>query len=241
MRKFPKTTSLISFIIVLYLVLLIPFNSDPLIQKGIKKPFIWNRDSLWNNLESEFITAGTEGCDNIKPRLDSLIGISESLLNEISQTALSPADNKFVLLENNIFRIAPLVPACSQCFRNYINFYSHLRRVIKEQSRNWDINSTQAKNTLYRLLYGNRTAIEEVMLQLPPDQVPPLINGVDEPSVTPSAKILGVDIHSGDILISRGGAPTSALIARGNDYPANFSHAALVYIDKKTNLVTVFF
>jgi hypothetical protein len=40
-----------------------------------------------------------------------------------------------------------------------------------------------------------------------------------------------VEIHSGDILVSRGGAATSALIARGNDYPGNFSHVALVHID----------
>jgi hypothetical protein len=47
---------------------------------------------------------------------------------------------------------------------------------------------------------------------------------------------LGVEIHSGDILVSRGGAPTSALIARGNDFPGNFSHIALVYVDPKTHL-----
>ena len=40
--------------------------------------------------------------------------------------------------------------------------------------------------------------------------------------------------HSGDILVSRGGAPTSALIARGNDYPGNFSHIAFVYVDPDT-------
>ncbi|RPI37173.1 MAG: hypothetical protein EHM54_03815, partial [Nitrospiraceae bacterium] len=44
-------------------------------------------------------------------------------------------------------------------------------------------------------------------------------------------KVRNVILHSGDILISRGGAPTSALIARGNDYPGNFSHIALVYVD----------
>ncbi|MCJ7553974.1 MAG: hypothetical protein MUO34_08830, partial [Ignavibacteriaceae bacterium] len=141
--------------------------------------------------------------------------------------------------ENNIFKIAPLIPVCTQYFSDYINFSSNIRKVVKEQSRKWDMNSTDAKNTLYRLLYGNRTAIEEIMLQLPQDQVAPLIKGVDELSSTPSAKILGVDVHSGDILISRGGAPTSALIARGNDYPGNFSHVALVHIDEKTKLISI--
>lgn len=41
-------------------------------------------------------------------------------------------------------------------------------------------------------------------------------------------------LHSGDILVSRGGAPTSALIARGSDYPGNFSHVALLYVNPKT-------
>ncbi|HEY6438137.1 MAG TPA: YiiX/YebB-like N1pC/P60 family cysteine hydrolase, partial [Ignavibacteriaceae bacterium] len=118
-------------------------------------------------------------------------------------------------------------------------FYSSLRKVIKEQSQHWDMNSTIAKNTLYRLLYGNRIAIEEIMLQLPENKVDPLIKGIDEPSTTPSVEIMGVIVHSGDILISRGGAPTSALIARGNDYPGNFSHVALIYIDEKTNNVSV--
>lgn len=40
-------------------------------------------------------------------------------------------------------------------------------------------------------------------------------------------------IHSGDLLLSRGGAPTSALIARGSDYPGNFSHVALVHVDEQ--------
>jgi hypothetical protein len=74
---------------------------------------------------------------------------------------------------------------------------------------------------------------------LPDKQVASLIKGIDEPSSTPSAEILGVKVHSGDILVSRGGAPTSALIARGNDYPGNFSHIALVHIDEKTNLVSI--
>ena len=50
---------------------------------------------------------------------------------------------------------------------------------------------------------------------------------------------MGLQIHSGDILVSRGGAPTSALIARGSDYPGNFSHVALVYVDPETNIPSI--
>jgi hypothetical protein len=237
--KYPKTFILISAIVVLYLLLLIPFENSSVITEGSKKPFVWNQDSMWNKLETKFIKASSEGCDKIKPHIDSLFMNSENVLNEISAADLKPSDEKFATLENYIFQIAPLIPVCNKYFSDYVNFYSRLRKVVKEQSRNWDMNSTTARNTLYRLLYGNRTAIEEIVLQLPKDEVAPLIKGVNEPSSTPSAEMLGVEVHSGDILVSRGGAPTSALIARGNDYPGNFSHVALVYVNEKTNLISI--
>ena len=53
------------------------------------------------------------------------------------------------------------------------------------------------------------------------------------------AEVHGVRIHSGDILVSRGGAPTSALIARGNDFPGNFSHIALVHVDASSAKVAI--
>ena len=39
--------------------------------------------------------------------------------------------------------------------------------------------------------------------------------------------------------MSRGGYPTSALIARGNDYPGNFSHIAFVHVDSTTRAISV--
>lgn len=237
--KYPKTLIIISTIVVLYLLLLIPLENNSVIPEGNKKPFIWNQDSVWNKLETEFINAKTEGCDKINPHIDSLFVNSEKVLNEISGNDLKPSDEKFATLENYIFQTAPLIPVCNQYFPDYVNFYSKLRKVVKKQSRNWNMNSTSARNTLYRLLYGNRTAIEEIMLQLSKDEVAPLIKGVDEPSSTSSTEILGVEVHSGDILVSRGGAPTSALIARGNDYPGNFSHIALVYINEKTKAISI--
>jgi hypothetical protein len=234
-----KIIVLVSSAVVLFLILLIPLESNLQITEGDKKPFIWNRDSLWNSLELEFRNAFVQGCGSVSPRLDSLLNDSEMLLDEISSSSLDPDDYRFRLLGNNIFKTGPLIPVCSHYFPQYISFYSKLRRVVKEQSVHWDMNSAEARNTLYQLLYGNRTAIEEIMLQLPEDQVDPLIKGVDEPSLTPSAEILGVKVHSGDILVSRGGAPTSALIARGNDYPGNFSHIAFVHVDAATNRISI--
>jgi hypothetical protein len=113
------------------------------------------------------------------------------------------------------------------------------RSAVKVQSRHWDMRAPATRDALYRLLYGGRAAVEEAMLQAPVGSVPELVRGDDEPSVTPSAEFLGVRIHSGDILVSRGGVPTSALIARGNDYPGNFSHVALVYVGQRSPAVSV--
>jgi hypothetical protein len=78
-----------------------------------------------------------------------------------------------------------------------------------------------------------RAAVEEVLLQT--DRIPfaPAMLAKDEPSATPSTNIFGITVHSGDLLVSRGGAEVSALISRGNDYPGNFSHVALIYVDEK--------
>ena len=76
------------------------------------------------------------------------------------------------------------------------------------------------------------------MLQHPDDMVT-LLPGVNEPSAAPAAMVYGVEIHSGDLLVSRGGYPTSALIARGNDFPGNFSHIGLVQVDSVTHAVSV--
>jgi len=237
--KHSKLKIFIASIILLYLILLIPLPGTTKIIEGKKSPFIWNQDKFWKKLEAEFNAARNVSHDKLKQKIDSILIESEKVLSQISISSLNPSDEKFRILENNIFNIATCIPACGEYLSKYIYFYTEVRKVIKEESRNWDINSTEARNTVYRLHYGNRAAIEEVMLQLPQEQVPQLILGYAEPSSTPSAKILGVTIHSGDILISRGGAPTSALIARGNDYPGNFSHVALIHIDEKTNLISI--
>jgi Permuted papain-like amidase enzyme, YaeF/YiiX, C92 family len=104
------------------------------------------------------------------------------------------------------------------------------------------VQTQPARDRLYRALYGGRAAVEEVMLQQPTAAgrlVPGPRTATIGRSVTPSAVSNGVTLHSGDILVSRGGFPTSALIARGNDYPGNFSHIALVHVDSVTRAISV--
>ena len=66
------------------------------------------------------------------------------------------------------------------------------------------------------------------MLQAPADRVPGLVPAADELSMTPSVRLRGVPVHSGDLLVSRGGAPTSALIARATTRPRRISNMTRV-------------
>ena len=114
-----------------------------------------------------------------------------------------------------------------------------MRQLIKWQSQTWDLGLAEARRRLYHLLYGSRAAVEEVLLQIPQATNALELALAYVPDETPGVEVLGVKIHSGDILVSRGGAATSALIARGNDFPGNFSHIALVQVDETTHRASV--
>jgi hypothetical protein len=222
-----------------YLLLLIPDGEPTLPSSGAaqtgKQPFAWNQDVYWDALEAQYRALQQTGCENIQNRIASELIDAGTLLIRISGKNLGPDAPEFADLERKMFETAPLVSGCKIFIPEYIRFVTDMRNVVKKQSEHWDMNADVSRITLYRLLYGGRTAIEEIMLQTPQDSYPVMINGKDEPSQTPAADVRQVKIHSGDILVSRGGAPTSALIARGNDYPGNFSHIAFVYVDPATH------
>ncbi len=230
---------ILSVLLIIYLILLIPIPESVDLGKPHKAQFIWDRDSMWTALEEQYIAAKTAGCDQLSESVKAAFFNTHTLLDKIEPEQLSPEDNRFAVLERQIFKLAPLVGACREYLADYIKLLSRFRFIIKTQSQSWDMNNLAARNTIYKLLYGGRAALEEIMLQADPEAVPPCIPGFAEPSQTPQAEILGVKIHSGDILVSRGGAPTSALIARGSDYNGNFSHAALVHVDEKTHLASI--
>jgi hypothetical protein len=224
---------------VLYLLLLIP-DADPLLPTGANQtPFAWDRDAYWTSLELQFKEARAAGCDSLSGRIDAAVLKVLRLIDEIAADRRTPDDTRFRLLETNLFQLAPMIGACSKRVPDFARLFNRVRLTVKNQSKRWDMNSVEARQTTYRLLYGGRAALEELMLQAPDNAVPPVVTGGDEPSQSPSVEILGVALHSGDILVSRGGAPTSALIARGNDFPGNFSHVALVYVDERTSALSI--
>jgi len=224
----------IGAIIVIYLLLLIPIGKNESPKVAANQQFVWNRDSLWLSLESFYVQAKKKDCAQLKNEINNSYKYLNAVLDSIERTSLLPTDSKFLRIENGIFHTAALVGACQEHLTDFINLFSRIRNTVKVQSIKWDLNDLATRQTLYKLIYGGRAAVEELLLQADKNKIPSLIIGKEEISSTPTTIINGLVIHSGDILVSRGGAPTSALIARGNDYPGNFSHVALVYVDEKT-------
>ncbi len=227
---------LIKVLIALYLILLIPFpEKSTTILKANKTPFVWNQDDFWNALEQSF----TEAKRTPEITLDSIIEANSTEINDLLLALESgfkaPEDSLFRLMENKFFSITPFIAARQQKVTWYMNVYNRVRNKIKSDSSSWNLNDVQTRQTTYRLLYGMRAAVEEVLLQSSDDNFTETILVTQEPSSTPGITILGMEVHSGDLLVSRGGAEVSAFISRGNDYPGNFSHVALIHVDKDTN------
>ena len=233
-RPFSWTKLLVrSFLalVVLYLVLLIP-DSEPHASQPIEhQPFVWNQDELWSSLEQQFSEARASGCSSLISAIDRELSELRQLLESISSSRARPDDLRFQAVEDTLFRLSPKIAACPDRLREFMQIFVETRYVTKRQSEHWEMNSLEVRQRMYRLIYGGRAAVEEVVLQANTKQVPVVLTGREVLSKTPSVEMLGMTIHSGDMLLSRGAASYSALIARGHDYPGNFSHVALVHID----------
>jgi hypothetical protein len=230
---------ILAFLLAAYLLLLIPDPAVPVPPAQGKEPFAWNRDEYWSSLESRFKEARTEGCAGLSSAIARRLSQMDSLNLRLQIGSRPPAMPVFAEVESNFFELGVLLSACPSRAGDYMRSFGELRRALKHQSVHWDMNSQAGRDCIYRLLYGGRIAVEEVILQSATGVVSRAVVEANEPSETPSATLVGVEIHSGDILLSRGDAPTSALIARGNDYPGNFSHVALVYVDETTGIVSI--
>src|SRR6266550_257352 len=221
-RRWQVAGAVAGSLVGLWLLLAIP-GAEPFVAPAPERGrgFAWNQDTLWRSLETTYVETGL------------------AVTAERLERAPMPSDAAALdSVERRFFALAPLVAACPRYLRDYVRLSGRLREAIKWQSRRWDVAGDGARVRLYRSLYGFRGAVEEAMLQHP-DTSLSLLEGRREPSATPAATVHGVEIHSGDILVSRGGYPTSALIARGNDYPGNFSHVGLVHVDGVSHAASV--
>ena len=203
----------------------------PTIAPSEGTPFVWDAQPLWDSLEQQFRVARAD-CTPAGPAVDHLRADAEALPLDAGPDHLA-----LMALEDAAFEAAALAAACPDHADAFVAAADLARRQVKEAARTWDLDS-DARDRLYRLLYGTRLATEEVSLRRTGGPV--AFDRLDDvPSAAPSIEVQGVRIHSGDLLVSRGGAPTSALIARGNDRPGNFSHVALAHVDAETGAASV--
>lgn len=221
-------------IVLIYALLLIPGNNKVHIEReGNSTPFVWNQDRKWDELETKFRKAKTDSLFAASDTIQFRILEISKLLDTLENDDFEPGDDRLENLLNHFFELAPLIAAQENQNEDFVELYNRSRRILKKRSVHWDINDIESRVSLYKTLYGMRAAVEEVLLQSK-REIDPVLNVQTEPSATPSTTILGLKVHSGDLLVSRGGAEVSALISRGNDFPGNFSHVALIYINKET-------
>jgi hypothetical protein len=193
-----------------------------------RAPFAWDQDDVWTGLQARFEASRDAGCASVEPAIDAGLGSVATLLEGLD--AAPPSDPRLDAIETALFEAAALTAACPSRLDALLESHRLVRANAKRLSIAWDPADVASRDRLYRLLYGGRMAIEEVLLQVPVGAAPTLVMGTDEPSAAPSALIRGLRVHSGDLLVSRGSAPTSAFIARGNTHPGNFSHVSLVHV-----------
>ena len=231
-KMLKKTLYGIAGLAVGYLFLLIPDAKEE--NAGMatgSKPFAWNRDQLWFKMEELYKDARHME----KRKLDSVIMIHKTIAE--NEFALLQNENTGMLnpgwmnVEHDFFVLSSLVAVQQDQLTWLVDYYNRVRNLAKFHSQQWDMNDPAARNTLYKLLYGMRAAFEEVLLQSDRVKISPAMMVKKENTVTPAASIFGIEVHSGDLLVSRGGAEVSALISRGNDFPGNFSHVAFIYVN----------
>jgi hypothetical protein len=224
----------------LYLVLLFPDRSRPVPSPAVNdQPFVWQRDELWQALEANFRSARDMSSADRTSRFNEKLERVRHALDLIAQTNLPPDAEVFDALEGNFFQLAVFAAVNPERNGDFMQAATRFAQLAKRQAEAWSPESPEARQRLYRLLFGRRAAVEEVMLQIAPAFDPLERIAIDEVAATPSVEIHGVRVHSGDILVSRGGAATSALISRGNDYRGNFSHVALVQVDEVTQAASI--
>lgn len=225
------------FVAGLLLVLCIPDNSKPsIVSASSEQPFQWNSDSLWMDLEQQFEKASVNQAD--LPKIIYAQTVVDSLLATLPDSSYGPGNSTFNELLQGFFRYALQVAATHQFTDSLRLRYIKLRKKIKEQSEFWPENQI-SRTTLYRLMYGSRAAWEEVILQTQYRGDPLLIFNTTNDQEHKCRMVRGTWICSGDLLLSRGGAPVSALIARASNFQGNFSHVAVVHVDDSSGVISL--
>lgn len=201
--------------------------------------FSWQRDSFFQTLEQTFEQARQQPLAQVRIQFVMQLAQGKRLLESIRLTTDEVPFAELKGLEEAQFYVATLAAAHESLMIEAHGFLTDARLTVLRAAVHWPTGNADVHDAIYRVVYGGRTAIEEALVQHKGADLPALTLLEDIPSATPSVLIEGVRVHSGDIILTRGDAPTSAMIARGNPYPANFSHVALVHVDELTGTATV--
>ena len=201
--------------------------------------FSWQRDPFFQTLEQTFEQAKQQPLQQVRDRFAVQVAQGRRLTEAIRLSAEKIPFAELKGLEEAQFYTATLAAAHEPLMIEAHGFLAEARLTVLRAAAYWPAGNPDVHNAIYRVVYGGRAAIEEALVQQQAGALPALTLLEDVPSATPSVVIEGVRVHSGDIILSRGDAPTSALIARGNPYPGNFSHVALVHVDEHSGAATV--
>ena len=201
--------------------------------------FQWQRTDLFQTLESQFTQARNKPAQLVEQEFAALADQSQRILSSLSNNQDQTPFKNLTQLEEIQFKLAALAAAQPLLLERAQSLINQIRLQVLLAANRWPVNEQDVHEAIYRVIYGGRSAIEEALAQNRSFDFPALARFDSVPSATPSATVEGVQLHSGDIIVSRGGAPTSAMIARGNLFPGLFSHVALVHVDEQTKKVTI--
>lgn len=224
-------------VVALAAALSVPGPATETAPAGDPTPFRWDSDALFASLEEEFTRSAGLSREAAEVTLATLREEGRALLAGVAAAETFPREEleRLALLQ---FEMAVPAAAHPDLLPRLGAFLVEARVTVMRAAAPWP-RDRSTHESLYRVLFGGRMALDEALIQAGEDAVQPLVRIEDIPSATPFIEVEGVRVHSGDILLSRGGAPTSALIARGSDFPNSFSHAALVHVDPETGTGTV--
>lgn len=211
-------------------ILSLPDASPPSLPQLDSHPFRWDRAQSFEQLEHDFKASRATSLRDTQRIFDQLERDGRHILEEIDTHEGVVPSGALARLESIQFSLAAHAAAHPPLLTRAQDFMTNARISVMRAARGWPASQADVHAALYRVLAGGRAAIEEALIQAGPEALPALVQIEEVHSATPWTEVEGVRVHSGDILLSRGGAPTSALIARGNDFPGSFSHAALVHV-----------
>lgn len=232
-RRRPVALGALGLVLV---ALMVPMPPEAVSLGGEPTPFRWDAAEMFESLEAEFEAVRGMTVDEARVATEVLDDEGGDLLERVAAADVLPVDALEQLAELQ-FRYGVLGAAHPELLPQADAFVTDARVQVMRAAAAWPAERA-THEALYRVVFGGRLTMEEAIVQAGPI-VPDLVPIEDIPSATPFIDVQGVRVHSGDILLSRGGAPTSALIARGSDFANTFSHAALAHVDDETGVGTV--